>query len=456
MEYEVEKLIEAARFAINRAVQNGADGAYVNGRQNKVYSTRVANSAIHQNFTDFSTHLSITIIKGKKNVGVDVNTLDPTEIAKSVDYGTKVVGLLPDDPDFPGLLTEPQQYKSLKLNDPAIANLSADDVADKIIAGINAGHEYSKKVKTVSGNLNFSDGVSIFLSSEGLENITPETNMTSTINVMAEENGEESRSNSDFGHRIFKLLPIESEAQAVAERSVLGLNSQKIDVKAYPAILDFQAAATPTIFTGFALSARSILDQQSFLIDKIGEQVFSENMTVVNDPHDSQFLSAAALDSEGVATQKYSLIENGVVQSYAHSRLSASRMGVQSNGCGFTFYGRSMSFPFAMKVAAGTQTKEQLIAEMDNGLLITNFHYSNYVDPIRAVLTGMTKDGLFIIKNGEIVGSAKNMRFTDSITNMFADAQFSKEKFQTVPFGLGLEVPAIKINSLNFSSATDH
>lgn len=105
MEYEVEKLIEAARFAINRAVQNGADGAYVNGRQNKVYSTRVANSAIHQNFTDFSTHLSITIIKGKKNVGVDVNTLDPTEIAKSVDYGTKVVGLLPDDPDFPGLLT---------------------------------------------------------------------------------------------------------------------------------------------------------------------------------------------------------------------------------------------------------------------------------------------------------------------------------------------------------------
>ena len=220
MEFETEKIMEAAQFAIKRAKSSDVDGIYVNGSLKKIYSTRFANSAIHQNFTNYGSNLVITVVNGMKKVNVTLNTLDQGEIAKSVDYAVKVVKLLPDDPTFPGLLTDHQNYKKLDLSDSKIKNLSSDDVADKIVAGINAGHEYSKKVQTVSGNLNFSDGISIFISSEGLENLTPDTSMTSTINIMSEDNSGESRSNSDFGHRIFDQLPIESEALAVAERSV--------------------------------------------------------------------------------------------------------------------------------------------------------------------------------------------------------------------------------------------
>ncbi len=456
MEFETEKLIEAGQFAIDHARKAGADGTIINASMNKVFSTRFANSAIHQNFTNFGIELSITVVKGKKNINVTINSLDKDEISKTVDHAIKVIGLFPDDPNFPGMLTEKQNYKQLRLNDPSIKNLSADDVADKIISGINAGHEYSNKVQTVSGNLNFSDGVTIFMSSEGFDNITPQTSMTSTINIMSEENSEESRSNSDFGHRIFKELPIESESVAVAERSVLGLNAQKIDAGKYQAVLDYQAAATPAIFTGFSLSAKMIMNHSSFMIDRIGEQVFSDKMTITNDPHDPHFLSSTPLDMEGVASQKYTLINKGVVENYAHNRLTAANMGTQSNGCGFTFYGQSMSFPFAMKLTPGNNSRDKLISDMDNGLLITNFHYSNFVDPTRGVLTGMTKDGLFIVKNGEIIGSAKNMRFTDGLIPMLKNAEFSKEVIQTVPFGLGLEVPAIKIDEINFSSGTNH
>lgn len=456
MEFETEKIMEAAQFAIKRAQSSDVDGIYVNGSLKKIFSTRFANSAIHQNFTNYGSNLVITVVNGLKNVNVTLNTLDQGEIAKSVDYAVKVVKLLPDDPTFPGLLTDSQNYKKLDLSDPKIKNLSSDDVADKIVAGINAGHEYSKKVQTVSGNLNFSDGISIFISSEGLENLTPDTTMTSTINIMSEDTSGESRSNSDFGHRLFDQLPIESEAIAVAERSVNGLNAIMIEPKAYPAVLDFQAAATPTLFTGFALSAQSILDHQSYLIDRVGEQVFSENMTIINDPHDPQFLSSTPMDIDGVATQKYTLVNGGVIENYAHNRLTASRMGTKSNGCGFSIWGESISFPYAMKLQPGNKSREQLISEIDKGLLITNFHYSNFVDPTRGVLTGMTKDGLFIIENGEIVGAAKNMRYTDGIIDMLSNAEFSKEVFQTVPFGLGLEVPAIKIDSINFSSGTTH
>ena len=456
MEYENEKILEMAQFAINHAKSGGADGSYVNGSVKKAYSTRFANSSIHQNFVDYRTDLAITIIKGKKNIGVSVNSLNKNDIIDSIDYAVNAIGLLPDDPNFPGILNDPQDYKKLNLNDPSIKDLSASDVADKIVAGINRGHEYSNKVQTVSGNLNLTDGVSIFLSSEGLENITPDTRITSTINIMSEDNSGESRSNSDFGHRIFGDLPLETEAEATAERSVRGLNAQTIDAKSYPAILDFQAATTPSIFTGMALSARSVIDHRSYLMDRIGEQVFTKNLTLVNDPHDPSFLSAFPMDVEGIASQKYTLINGGVVENYAHSRLTANIMGTRSNGCGFSFFGRSMSFPFAMKVKPGIKSREKLISEISDGLLITNFHYSNFVDPTRGTLTGMTKDGLFIIKNGEITGSAKNMRFTDSILNILSKAEMSKEVIQTIPFGMSLEVPAMKIDSINFTSGTTH
>ena len=160
---------------------------------------------------------------------------------------------------------------------------------------------------------------------------------------------------------------------------------------------------------------------------------------------------------EGIASKKYTLINEGVLENFAHSRMTASKMGCQSNGSGFVFFGNSFPFPFASKIVPGNKSREKLIEEMDDGLLITNLHYTNYVDMPRGTLTGMTKDGVFIVKNGEIIGSAKNMRFTDSMINLFSQAELSKEVLQAITFfGIGFSVPAIKIKSMNFSSQTSH
>jgi len=281
--------------------------------------------------------------------------------------------------------------------------------------------------------------------------------MTSTINVMAENEKGESRSNSSFGSRRFDDLPFVTEGTAVAERAILGLNAQQIDAKEYPVILDFQAVSDQIMQLAFALSARMVIDQASFLKDKVGEQLFDKSLTIVNDPHDPSFLAARALDMEGIASKKYTLINEGVLENFAHSRMTASKMGCQSNGSGFVIFGNSFPFPFASKIIPGNKSREKLIEEMDDGLLITNLHYTNYVDMPRGTLTGMTKDGVFIVKNGEIIGSAKNMRFTDSMINLFSQAELSKEVLQAITFfGIGFSVPAIKIKSMNFSSQTSH
>ena len=452
------EIAEKANFAIQRAKKAGIDGSFVNSQVGRAFSTRFANSAIHQNFTDLSTEFEITVIKGKKQVGVGTNSLNESDISWAVDRAVKMVSFLPDDPEFPGILTEKQQYPELRLNDPKARDLSPLDVADRIISGIDAGHDYSRKVQSVSGNLNLLDGISYFLSSEGLEKITPITEITSTINVMSDDGSGESRSNSTFGGRRFDEIPLISEAEAVAERSVLGLNAQELEPKAYPVVLDFQAASDIIFFLGYALSGRIVLDQRSFLKDKMGEKAFTSEFTLNNAPHDPKLLAARPLDMEGVATQEYTLIDGGVVKNFAHSRVTASKMGTKSNGCGFIFMGNSFPFPFALDVEPGKKKRQQLINDLDNGLLVTNLHYSNFIDMSRGTITGMTKDGVFIVKNGEILGAAKNMRYTDSVPNLLASASFSSERFQATSMfsGIGLNIPAVSVESMSFSSKAGH
>ncbi|MFW9915961.1 MAG: TldD/PmbA family protein [Candidatus Thorarchaeota archaeon] len=458
MEINSEQLMAMAQFVNQKSQNAGMDGSFVNARLNQVFSTRFANSAIHQNFSDFETSLEISLIDGKKRITLTTNSVKEARVGKVVDKGLQLINILPEDPNFPGILTEPQQYVKLQLNDPNAKNLEPSDVADKIIAGINTAHEFSDNVKTVSGNINLRDGFSYYLSSEGQENLTPTTAIAATINTMADDGKGESRSNSLFGGRNFAKLPFEAEAESVAERAVLGLDAQDIEPKETTVVLDFQAAADQMFWVGICHSAKLILDHMSFLTDKIGEQVFSKSLTIINDPHNPELLSATALDGEGIATKKLTLVQNGVVENFAYDRQTASEMGTVTNGCGVLMkHFGFIPFPFALTLQPGDKSRQKLIEGVDDGLLVTNLHYTNMVDWARGIQTGMTKDGLFMIKNGEIIGSARNLRFTDSIIERLRSAELSKEVSQvTGHFGFSVAVPSMRIESMKFTSKALH
>ncbi|MFX0050595.1 MAG: TldD/PmbA family protein [Candidatus Hodarchaeota archaeon] len=457
MKNSTDSVIDAGKFAISQSRSIGLEGSNVNISLNKVFSTRFANSAIHQNFTDDEVKLEFTAISGQRKALININSFNENEITWAVQKAAKILKYLPNDPDFPGLLTEDQAYPKLQFNDPSIQNLTPSDIADIIVGGMNSSHEVSPDVKTVSGNINLKDGFNHFLSSEGLEYITPVTTIISTVNVMSDNGSNESRSNSSFGARVLTDLQFEKEAVDVTERSLLGLDAVAIDAKAYPVILDYQAVADQMFWIGISLSARYILEYLSFMVDKLGKQLFSDSLTLINDPHDSSSLGAYIADNDGVVSQKTAFIDQGVVKEFAHNRLTANKMGTRSNGCGFVLWGDSIPFPRATKVNPGHKSREKLIEDMDDGLLLTNLHYTNFIDPTRGTITGMTKDGVFQVKNGEIIGAVKNMRFTDNITNILSNIEPSTEHRQIVHWvGFSFDVPAIKTDSLTFSSQTSH
>lgn len=449
-----EKLNQAVDYAEREALKLGLDGIRVSGGVNRILSTRFANSEILQNFVDFEIRLNLTTYLGKKQVTLYNNDLSESHIGASLGQALKLLRVIPEDPNAPGLGSESERYPSLKLNDPQVRNITPSEIADLIVGGINISHEHSPKVTSVSGNVNFCDGFTFFRSSEGSENITPETKITSTVNVKSEESGEESRSNSNFGSRVLAQLPFDAESSSVAERSVMGLNPQKIEPNKYNVILDNQAMSQMMFLLGNAASGRQVAIQQSFLAGKQGEQMFDPPITVLHDPHDPVLVSSRPLDAEGVASRKYSLVEDGFFKSYALDRVSAGRLNQTSNGSSFSLFNTyTMPFPYATKMSPGKTNREDLLSEVSSGLVVTNWHYTNFIDYNRGTITGMTKDGLFIVENGEIVGSARNLRFTESIPNLLSSIQLSQERVQVVsPYGITFLVPSAKIPSFNLIS----
>jgi predicted Zn-dependent protease len=113
--------------------------------------------------------------------------------------------------------------------------------------------------------------------------------------------------------------------------------------------------------------------------------------------------------------------------------------------------------PVNLFMAPGKATKEEMLASTERGIWVTRFHYTNPVHPVKTILTGMTRDGTFLIENGEIAHPIKNMRFTQSILEAFANAEMLGAKLKLInPFGsFGACIPAAKINGFTFTGTTE-
>jgi predicted Zn-dependent protease len=456
LDKQKELIIELSDIALRRAQDAGCE-AFINASIAKEYITRFSNSEIMQNYTDLSRDFAITVIfNDKQRTNSVTNDLTQKSILNLVDFLTKTAKLVPPDPQYPGLVKEKQNYPTLTLNDPKISSVGPNEMVDKVEEAIVSAEAVDKRIEGVSGNILLIDGFKYYISTNKQELFFPNTRIISTININALEHNEESRSNSTFGSRFFSKLEMEKEAKETAERTIQSLGAKSIEPGDYEVILDYQAFNELLFYINYATSSRLVIDKFSFLTDKLGKKVFDEKLTITHNPHNPEHLDSSPIDEEGLATQPFSVIENGVLKNFSCSRLDAVRLGTKALGTCFNILGTTLGYPFAETMDAGTYSKEEMISETKNGLLITNFHYINFVNPPVGSITGMTKDGLFVIKNGEIVGSAKNMRFTDEIPRMLEDIEIGKVLKQPImqTYKVRSIIPPIKIKNFRFTSKT--
>jgi predicted Zn-dependent protease len=110
-----------------------------------------------------------------------------------------------------------------------------------------------------------------------------------------------------------------------------------------------------------------------------------------------------------------------------------------------------------MIMEAGSTSREELIGGLDRGLLVTRFHYTNPVHPKLAIVTGMTRDGTFLVENGTIVGPVKNLRYTQSyLAALAGTVAVARERKTLKGFLGGVVVPAVRIDGWTFTGGTEH
>jgi PmbA protein len=242
------------------------------------------------------------------------------------------------------------------------------------------------------------------------------------------------------------------EASAKARTTA---NAVSIEPGDYPVVLEEYAVVDLLDMLGYlGFSALAVQEERSFF--EPGKRIGSELVTVTDDGRDAAGLPMW-FDYEGVAKQRVELIDRGICTRVVYDAQTAARDGVTSTGHGLPAPNPYGPFPLNMVMAPGSSSRDDLIGGLDRGLLVTRFHYTNPVHPKLAIVTGMTRDGTFLVEGGRIMGPVKNLRYTQSYLDALAGTVAVAADRRTLRGFLGgVVVPAVRIDGWTFTGGTEH
>ncbi len=201
-------------------------------------------------------------------------------------------------------------------------------------------------------------------------------------------------------------------------------------------------------------SAQSFVEGSSFLSGGLGRRFAGENVTLEDD-YAHPLFAGAPFDYEGVPTQRVRLFERGVANAVVTDSRYAKQLNRPNTGHALpapNAYGPQVRHAV---IASGEKPLAQLVAETERGLLVSRFWYIRPVDQRRTIVTGMTRDGTFLIEDGKLVRGVRNMRFNESILGALSRVEFAAHQVRTGGYAYGVVTPAAKIEAFHFTSGTE-
>ena len=198
-------------------------------------------------------------------------------------------------------------------------------------------------------------------------------------------------------------------------------------------------------------SAGSLDRKNTLLEGKIGEQVFPANFTLIDDPKNPMIVNYD-YNSEGHLYEKTPIFENGVFKNFLVGSYYANKLGMEKNGAQAS----------CLVMSTGDRELEEMIKSTKKGLFISSLHYMNFINPKESSITGLTRDGTFLIEDGKLTKVVNNLRFTVKISDVINNITEIENKAYTFPqsdnygqFSISASsMPHVKVKSFNISSST--
>ena len=408
--------------------------------------TRFANNAIHQNVAEQGSILSVRTVFGGRTARATTNKFDLESLRRVVAESSSLARQQQPDPELlpmPG----PQEYRPVDRYFPATQAVTPTDRARAVVEAIRIAEGNGQ---TAAGTYSTSAGMHALLNSRGLAAYYQETSAEFSITTMApSSSGWAKKTAPDV-----REIDAAALAARAAEIASLSRDPKELAPGKYTAILEPAAVLDLVGFMFWDFSGQAVREQRSFLTDRVGQKLFGANINISDDAyHPLQF--GAPFDGEGIGRKVMPLVEKGVIKNLTYARKTAKAMGVEPTGHGFPLPNELGEAPMNIVFAGGESSVAEMIRSTGRGVLVTRFWYIREVDPYRKILTGMTRDGTFLVEDGKIKHGIRNFRFNQSLIDLLSSVELlGRPERSSGEESAPMVVPALKVANFHFTEVT--
>jgi PmbA protein len=444
-----------AEEVLDRALRIGATEAEVLVTAGDSALTRFANSEIHQNVAERNLAVNLRHVVGRRIAVVSTGKVDSDGLRSLVHRAAAIARSCEELEDWAGLPAPAGDGSGAPAGRsvPAWAAGTAEATPEFRADGVRAVIAAADAVGvTAYGSFSTDSEAIAVANSAGIRAAERRTSAQLLTVHMSPDGGTGYAEAVSMDATTFDAAAVGREAAAKARASD---NPVSLPAGDYPVVLEEYAVVDITDQLGYlGFSALAVQEDRSFA--EPGRRIGSELVTIVDDGSDPNGLPMA-FDYEGVVKQRVPLVEAGVCREVVFDAQTAARAGRASTGHGLPAPNPWGPFPLNAVMTAGSTPRDELIGGLDRGLLVTRFHYTNVVHPKLAIITGMTRDGTFLVEGGKLVGPVRNLRYTQSYLEALAGVSAVSRERKTVRGFLGAAVvPALRIDGWTFTGVTEH
>ncbi len=418
--------------------------------------TRFAGNTIHQSTETDNLSLVVRIALGQKIGCASANQMDPDTIRWLINRATENAKISKPNPYFSGFLGKTE---CIPLKDPCLCEstiyATPADLAEK-------AHEIIHKVQ----GENFEAAGSISTCAENAAVLTSagqfvhHTGTTASALTVVNRAGQAGFGTgySEFHHRSFGQINSKALAEEALNISKMNHSPQTLSPGTYQVVLTPVAVATLIFYLSWmSFHATVVETDQSFISGRFGEEVLDRKLSICEDAHHRETIGRL-FDWEGYPKQRTDIIVNGRANAVVYDTISAKKVGGKSTGNALghdrdKYYSSPMTENLI--VQNNSTNIEDMIKKTDYGIYINRFWYVREINFKEASVTGMTRDGTFLIKNGKIDHALHNLRFTVSLVDVFSSIESIGDKLHLseAPIGTVL-TPAMKLSRFFVSGSS--
>lgn len=405
--------------------------------------TRFANNGIHQNVAERDASVRVRVVKDGKTGVASINQLNEAAAQNVLKRAIAIAELQPRSDVVP--LPGPAPARPVEAWSDATAAVTPEDRADFVQAicgrAARAGLKAFGAYSTSAGQVAIANSLGVYHQQRSTQ---------ATVNSVVM--GDAGSGYADRGAIDVSELDRDELATEVIEKAQRNQNAQPVEPGVYEVVLEEYAVAEMLEFMSFiGFGALAVQEERSFM--RLGERITGEEVSIWDDGLDPSGIPAS-FDFEGVPKQRVDLITRGVATGLVYDMQSAARDKRQSTGHGLPAPNTDGPFAVNLFMKPGGTAKADLMRDIKRGIWVTRFWYVRVVEPKQSIITGMTREGTFLIENGQITRPVKDLRFTQSILEALnGTLAISRSTKLEVSEYLGASrVPAVRLKAFTFTS----